>query len=501
MYSCDVYVRKVERCMYPEPPYNPSEIYPELSNLPYSIELNPQNNEVYSSIREILFELGYDRKNYGTELWNPFKGVIRKGQKVLIKPNLVRGQHPMGDDYVKSMITNSSLIRPLIDYILLATDAEVNITIGDVPLQDANWNDVIKKSGLKSLCEFYNHQGIHLDLIDMRKQIAIVNSFDIITKRIDNESRTQDMFIPVDLGKKSELIDVIDKANNFEITDYEKGTVKKHHNENKNEYLLPKEVLEADFFINVPKLKTHRKAGITCAMKNLIGINGDKSWIAHHTKGLKGDEFSKLNLKTIFKVRIWFFLKRYSWGIKLANLIKWFYQKYIWKGKTYKQISMSSHDKVSFEGSWHGNDTIWRCIKDLNKIIFYADKKGKMHSSKQRKYLCITDALLAGEGEGPMEQTTKKFGVLFGSTNPVYNDFTASILAKYNYKNLPTVFHGFENRWWNLVEKKAKEVNIKSNKSLIEISDYFLPTNGWKEKLYELNLEEKNYNWEEKESK
>ena len=32
---------------------------------------------------------------------------------------------------------------------------------------------------------------------------------------------------------------------------------------------------------SLPKLKTHKKAGITCALKNLIGINGNKEYLPH----------------------------------------------------------------------------------------------------------------------------------------------------------------------------------------------------------------------------
>ncbi len=35
---------------------------------------------------------------------------------------------------------------------------------------------------------------------------------------------------------------------------------------------LPRTVLEADFVVSMPKLKTHHWAGVTCAMKNLFGV-------------------------------------------------------------------------------------------------------------------------------------------------------------------------------------------------------------------------------------
>ena len=52
--------------------------------------------------------------------------------------------------------------------------------------------------------------------------------------------------------------------------------------------------MKCDLFVNLPKLKTHKKTGITCSLKNFVGINGDKNWLPHHTEGVPangGDEF------------------------------------------------------------------------------------------------------------------------------------------------------------------------------------------------------------------
>ena len=38
------------------------------------------------------------------------------------------------------------------------------------------------------------------------------------------------------------------------------------------EYCISEACLEADVIINLPKPKTHRKAGFTGALKNMIGV-------------------------------------------------------------------------------------------------------------------------------------------------------------------------------------------------------------------------------------
>jgi len=49
------------------------------------------------------------------------------------------------------------------------------------------------------------------------------------------------------------------------------------HNGTRHEYLLCRTPMDADVFINLPKLKTHKKVGVTCALKNLVGINANKN--------------------------------------------------------------------------------------------------------------------------------------------------------------------------------------------------------------------------------
>src|SRR4029450_3442025 len=59
--------------------------------------------------------------------------------------------------------------------------------------------------------------------------------------------------------------------------------------------------MDADVLINLPKFKTHKKVGITCALKNLVGINANKNWLPHHTEGtpdLGGDQLPATPAKT-----------------------------------------------------------------------------------------------------------------------------------------------------------------------------------------------------------
>lgn len=478
-----VWLYKLDKAEYPKAPFSPSVLYPELEKLNLVIS-EQSTNEVYGTIRSSLYNMGLDKENYGTRNWNPMGEMIGKGENVLLKPNLVYHKHPYGESEMLSMITNASVLRPIIDYILLATEGDVHIKIGDAPIQGGDFNEACRIAGVLELQSYYKEQGIDIELVDMRMVRAVPNKMEIYEKRIYQRGREK--YRVVDLKEKSELMEKMDRVKRFEITDYGFGAVRKHHSMEKNEYFIPREVLDADLFINLPKLKTHRKAGLTCAMKNLVGINGDKTCLAHHTRGTKkngGDEFSKGSFKIRFKDRLWTVLKTNWLGIQVASIIKWIFQKFIWNGQTMKEHHMANKPSEFSEGNWYGNDTIWRCVKDLNKIIFYADKHGKMQEAHQRKYMCFVDAVLAGEGEGPMEQITKKLGVIMAGDNPVYIDYAATRLMRYNYRDIPCVDRGFENKWWELAKVSPADVILETNRPLGEIAEYFVPSFGWQDKL------------------
>lgn len=483
----DVYFYKLHKAQYPQSPANPDHIFPELSNLAFDIQID-ETNEVYGAVREVLINLGLDSNHVGTTQWNPFREFVKPGQKVLIKPNQVYHAHPKGDREVLGMVTNAAVVRPLIDYVLLATSGKCSIIIADAPVQGADFRKVTELSGMTALVQYYSSIGVEIELLDLRILISERNKNGILGEKYKNPTRNSEMYRTVDLKEKTELYEVINSYKKFEITDYGYGSVAKHHNKEVNEYIIPIEVLEADFFINVPKLKTHRKAGMTCALKNIVGINGDKTCLAHHTRGVKGtvgDEFNKKKYQTIVKQRIWTFLKTNKAGIFVAGGIANFFKKYVWKGQSIKEYNMLHKPEVFSEGSWYGNDTLWRCVKDLNKILLYADREGSMRNEQQRGYICIVDALKAGEGEGPMEQTTKEFGVIFGGMNPVYVDLCATKLMKYDYMKLPLVKNSFINKWWDLVDKEAEQVSIDGNISMNKVAEYFIPSYGWQDYLTE----------------
>ena len=63
---------------------------------------------------------------------------------------------------------------------------------------------------------------------------------------------------------------------------------------NGNHYYISKQVLDADFIINVPKIKTHGLTVFTCAIKNMYGVVPGLKKTEHHKEAPKPSDFSKL---------------------------------------------------------------------------------------------------------------------------------------------------------------------------------------------------------------
>lgn len=479
----DVWIEKIKKTEYPEVPCNPAEEYPEFSKLGYEIEY-AKENEIYGAVRRVLFELGFDRENYGTNQWNPLKKLVHEGDYVVVKPNFVRGTHIWKEKGVRSMITNVAVMRPIVDYILLATNGNVKIIIGDAPMRNSSWQAIMEATQIESLIQFYTEKGYDVKLVDFRKNLVINNEEQVYEKTIPNPTRKKEDYIEVDIKENSMLCEIIESREKFEMGGVKTGTIKNYHNSESNTYLIPREVLEADVFINVPKMKTHRMAGLTCAMKNLIGVNGEKERIAHYRRGVKNeksDEFEKFSLRIYLRERVWTKLKAIEkpWSRKIMTWGKRLVEKYVWKGKTFEETYALNPPKLYREGGWHGNDTLWRCAVDINRILLYADKNGIMQNEVQRKYLCITDAVVAGEGEGPLASTPKEVGIIFGGTNPVMVDYTAASIMNFDYTLLPMINSTFKEHKYPLINKTPEEIVCGSNVSEEECTFDFVPTSGW----------------------
>jgi hypothetical protein len=182
-------------------------------------------------------------------------------------------------------------------------------------------------------------------------------------------------------------------------------------------------------------MKTHQKTGITLGLKNLVGICTNKNSLPHHTVGTPdagGDEYPSSSL----------LLKSLSLGATLFRKVL--------AASTDKFAPLALRLKKALDreipdelrrvrsGNWYGNDTIWRTVVDLNRILFWFDPGGRVRSTP-RRYLCIVDGIVAGDGEGPLEPEPKPVGVLIAGTNPVAVDSAGARLMGFDPYKIPII--------------------------------------------------------------
>lgn len=467
--------------IYPQhPPFGPDERYPEY---PFDFESSPQQNHIYQSVRSLLFHLGLDKNNFGKPCWNPFGEFIHSGDTVLIKPNMVMESHLTRPEDFEYIITHGSVLRAICDYAIIALHGNGTITFADSPETDANFDLICKRNGLNDLINFYkiSARNITVQILDLRKELWVKKDGVIIKKKYLPGDPMG--YTAVRLDHHSEFHDY-QLSGNFYGATFDRDDTKRHHNQFTHEYLLSSTVLNSDVIINVPKLKTHKKAGLTCCLKNLVGINGDKNWLPHYTEGSpasKGDQFDNDCIKSKTEFQLGSYLKKMINRYQMLSYLA-FLLKPVGRG------IFGSTENIVRSGNWYGNDTLWRMIVDLNKCLFHFDSKGNLRKTK-RKVFCVVDAIIAGDNLGPLHADPKPLGILAGAFDPAILDRACARLVGFDYKKIPSILKSFNVRDLPFTAKESENICLVSNLPELngdldtikpDASFCFKPHFGWK---------------------
>lgn len=429
--------------------YNPSSKYPEY---PFENEIADEENPVYDMVRNALYNMGYDRENFGKKNWNPLGEVIKKNQKVLVKPNWVMhiNKGIENENDLSALVTHPAVVRAIVDYVYIALADSGEIYVADAPMQECDLDKALERAGYNELFEFWQKYIPSIKIRDLRHYSTVIDD-NVILAKTENDYNEP---IVVDLKDKSYHKLGTNNNGKYKVSQYMGEDTQNYHNEKEHKYVLNKIVLEADVIINIPKPKCHRLAGMTAALKNMVGIIYDKNSLPHRKIGSVeegGDAYEK---KNIFKhyMEVADERKTSNSLSKHYNMAKFhsFFEKVF-----YVIGSIISKDKIRV-GGWYGNDTIWRTILDLNTIINYADKNGNICSEKQRDMLILGDMIICGEKNGPVKPSPKKLGMIMISQNSY--DFDSAIckimgfpynMIKYiseyaskNEKNIEVIFNG-----------------------------------------------------------
>ncbi len=411
-------------------------------------------------------------------------------RKIVIKPNWVKHEEH-AEFPITALVTSTALIDECILACLKKYPGLEKISVGDVPLQTCDWAALIAQTGVDQLIEKYRGSSAPVvEFLDLRRERWTPR--DGFMELDSAHPGDPAGYSEIVIDHNSLLDEVSHNADSFRVSDYDPAETVSVHRKGVHRYLVAKTILEADLFINLPKMKTHQKTGITGALKNLVGINGSKAHLVHHQLGFPaqgGDEFPddvarifywQVRLRERFQKRSKFIFKtlKGAWEI-------------IKKVRGIKTVGTKENLGGQFyigAGSWYGNDSIWRMVYDLNMIIRFAPADGgPLRGEPQRKVVSIMDGLLAGEGNGPLQPLPVKANALLAAENPFLVDFAMSKLMGFdfqkirllaNYKRFPheptVAFH--PGAFTATINGRTSESGLNA----IPVLHRFIPTPGWK---------------------
>lgn len=436
----------------------------EGKNIPY-LDINA----IRSTIREAMLNAGlgvYDPDN-------PFKDIIAPGMTVLLKPNWVLHLNKSGKG-MDCMITHPIFVEATIAEI--AKSKPKKIIIGDAPIQSAIFENIVTPP----ISERFKRaaDGIEIEIRDFRSNICIPGKTTLST--VPNPHRSGESIL-FDLGIDSLIEPLSHQSGSFRITSYNHETLNQRHCPGHHQYLLCPEIIESDVIINLPKLKTHRKAGITAALKNTVGVNGDKDYLPHHRVGGSEDGGDCYQGRNRLKRAAEFCLDLANQRINSKWDAPWRFG-----ASTLLELNQLFTGDNELEGSWYGNDTIWRMVLDLNRIIIYGTNDGKMAETRQRTMYSLTDAIIIGEGFGPLAPEPKYLGFVSFATSSAFADLIHSSLMHFDWQKIPLILHSFDQYRFPLTNSMPQcaracydNIEFTAEEIAIQFGTDCMPPPGW----------------------
>jgi len=341
------------------------------------------------------------------------------------------------------------------------------IVIGDAPIQGCLWHLLLSNEFIKQINKLQNEYEITVEIKDFRRA-----TFNPESNNPVKELNPMSEYVTFDLGRNSLLESITTDKNQFRVTNYNPNRMKEAHRTEMHKYCITKELFNADIVISVPKVKTHQKTGITCALKNIVGLNGDKDYLPHHRfggTGFGGDCYPGKNYLR--------FLSEFLLDKANSNQGYHSYRLYILASSILWKLSRPG-EMHRLDAGWHGNDTTWRMVLDLNKIVIYGKNDGTISEKPQRELYSLCDGIIGGQGNGPLNPHPLPLGILSFTNNSLLNDLCMAKLMRIDKNKIPLLsYPAFDFEGGNYrITMNGKDTNYEDLSSFsIEVT----PPSGW----------------------
>lgn len=439
-----------------------------------SVVRGPDHYRDSAAIRELVLR--------GLNLLGLPADFVTPGDRVVLKPNWVKEhdeRHP-DDHHWDYVVTHPTVIETVIEWVAQQLKGRGSIVICDAPQTDSSFAKIRAYCGLDEMVtrSCAAHPGLKISLMDLRpEEWHAVDGVTVSKTKLPGDPAGSTR---IELNGASEFVGYHGLGRLYGAS-YDMAETNQKHSGSAHQYLLCRTPMDADVLINLPKLKTHKKVGITCALKNLVGINANKNWLPHHTEGTPdqgGDQFATSSATNRIE---------HSW---MGGAKRWLKNRPVMSRlfvpiKKMGRVVFGDTQKVIRSGNWHGNDTCWRMVLDLNKCLFLFDGAGEPRK-KTLRYLAVVDGIIGGEGNGPMSPDPKSCGVVICGVHPAAVDCVAATLMGFDWQKLRMLKQSFSIRELNFVPFQPGDINITSDNPVwcgamggVENVFSFRPHFGW----------------------
>ncbi len=386
---------------------------------------------------------------------------VRPGDRVVLKPNWVKehDERRPGPGQWEHVVTHPAVIEAVAGWVAERLRGEGSVVICDAPQTDSSFARLREYCGLDALVERCRgrYPGVDVSLLDLRpEEWQAVDGVTVAKTELPGDPRGS---TTVRLNEASEFVGFRGCGRLYGAS-FDMAETNAHHEGVRHEYMLCRTPMEADVFINLPKLKTHKKVGLTCALKNLVGINANKNWLPHHTEGtpaMGGDQFPANTAKARLEHSWMGAAKRWLKGRPTVS-------RCFVPVKKLGRLVFGDTQKVVRSGNWHGNDTCWRMVLDLNKCLFYFDGAG-VRRVRPPRYLAVVDGIVGGEGNGPMAPDPVLAGVIVAGVHPVAVDCVAAELMGFDWERIRMLRGAFEVRALPLADFRPEDIEVVSDRA------------------------------------
>ena len=410
------------------------------------------------------------------------RDFIRPGDHVVLKPNWVKEhdeRHP-GPNQWEHVVTHPAVIRAVTEWVGEQLGSSGRITICDAPQTDSCFRKLAEYCAFEPMLADLRSKfpKLLIEILDLRPEEW--HSLDGVVVSRPEQPGDPLGSTHVRLDEASEFVEYAGQGRLYGAS-YDMAETNQRHSGSRHDYLLCRTPMDADVFINLPKLKTHKKVGFTCALKNLVGINANKNWLPHHTEGTPedgGDQFPKATAKARLEHSWMGTAKR--WLKHSPGLSRLFVPL-----KKAGRLYFGDTQKIIRSGNWHGNDTCWRMVLDLNKCLFSFQGDGA-HRQKPLRYLALVDGIVGGEGNGPMSPDPVRSGVIIAGTHPAAVDLVAATVMGLDWQRIRLLKNVFGMKRLSFVDFTPDQIDVRSNNEpwrgkIDQLDDLFAfrPHFGW----------------------